>query len=369
MRSLEIIKNLQCDTSFIQDKKEQTTYKIAYIKEYISYWIEVSIHRPNIKYINFIDCMCNAGIYADGDLATSMEVLKIFREKAYQNPDKEFNVYLNDISLERIEIITKISQKIISSPVTNIKIHINSMDVNVYLQKNTIFYTTCKFGATVLFVDPYDFGTVHISSIQRFIKNFYCEVIFNVFTSDYVRNGIDHRIRECIGDAKNINNKEDLIDYIISQLQIENIKYHFSYRFHTATNTELYQIMFFTPHSRGIEKLKEALWKTFNGRFYHRNGKESYKDKGQVCFFDDNDDKNMLLNIHASQAQELLFKYFEGQILDYVTIKNFLLQKTMLQESHCIHYVLTPLIEANKIRKMNLKDRRNFKSDSFIIGI
>lgn len=56
------ITNHNIDIDILQSKRPQTEYKIQYIKEYVLYWLKISVNRQNIKFINFIDCMCNAGI-------------------------------------------------------------------------------------------------------------------------------------------------------------------------------------------------------------------------------------------------------------------------------------------------------------------
>ena len=99
---MDYIKTLNIDTNQLDEKKQQTSYKIKYVKEYIIGWLQVSVNRENIKYINFIDCMCNAGIYKDNDLGTSMEVLQIFIDSASKFTSKEFHIYLNDYDKKRI---------------------------------------------------------------------------------------------------------------------------------------------------------------------------------------------------------------------------------------------------------------------------
>ena len=76
-----LINELQINKKLLDDKKQQTEYKIRYIVEYIRLWLIISSEREGIKNINFIDCMCNAGIYADGDLGTAIEVLLLFKER------------------------------------------------------------------------------------------------------------------------------------------------------------------------------------------------------------------------------------------------------------------------------------------------
>ena len=63
------------------------------------------------------------------------------------------------------------------------------MDVNDYLKSFKKYFQNFIYGSySVLFVDPYDFGTVNISLIRNFSEKYYTETIFNYFSSDYRRN-------------------------------------------------------------------------------------------------------------------------------------------------------------------------------------
>ena len=101
----ELIKKLEIPLNELDEKKEQTNYKIKYIVEYIRLWLIVSCERKDIKIenINFIDSMANAGIYADGDLGTPSEVFLLFQEFSKNNPNKQFNLFFNDKDKKRIE--------------------------------------------------------------------------------------------------------------------------------------------------------------------------------------------------------------------------------------------------------------------------
>ena len=57
-------------SKFLDDKKQQTTYKIDYVSEYVKNWLYVMATSEKVHTLNFIDCMSNAGIYKDGDLGT-----------------------------------------------------------------------------------------------------------------------------------------------------------------------------------------------------------------------------------------------------------------------------------------------------------
>jgi len=237
------------------------------------------------------------------------------------------------------------------------------MDVNEYLTQYQLFCHYFDYNeAGILFVDPYNFRTVILEKLTKFIERYYCEVIFNIFTSDFVRNGIDEGIRKCIGDTA-ISNKEELISYIVQSLMVGKMKHSFSYDFRTSTNTELYQIIFVTPHIKGLMALKEALWNTFNGKYYHRNYEENPQ---QVSFLTMDDDRQMLLDEHAGKAMLLLQNEFKGKTTTYNDIEKYLLEKTMLLPTHTIRNVVKPLVSQGIVQKQGLpKSKANYKEDMY----
>ena len=51
-------KKLGIDESNLDEKAEQTTYKIRYVARYVRQWVRIEANRKEIQQINFIDCMC-----------------------------------------------------------------------------------------------------------------------------------------------------------------------------------------------------------------------------------------------------------------------------------------------------------------------
>jgi hypothetical protein len=366
MNIFKELNSIGINTKCLDKKKQQTDYKIKYIKEYVVGWVSVSANRPKVNKINFIDCMCNAGVYQDGDLCTSMEVLKVFLDIAPKYPGKDFNLFLNDLESSKIDAIKQVIGYLMPIATKNIHVFISQKDVNLYLNRLTLHDKMFKYNcATVLYVDPYDFGTVHIKEVRSFVEKFYCELIFNFFISDYVRNGIDERIKKCI-DSSDVHNKDDLINYITSQLKVGSMKFLFSYKFKTLKNTELYQIIFVTPNKRGLEVLKDALWVVFNGQFFHRNSNSS----DQMSFFTLDNEKAWLLELHSREAKKILLDNFNSKCMSYEEIEMFLIENSMLSSSQIIDNVLKPLIASKQIVKKDLVQRKsNYKNDSYeIIG-
>ena len=360
------IEELQLPTSSLEGKAQQTDYKIQYILAYVKHWLLVTANRHDVSNINFIDCMCNAGIYLDGDLGTAMRVLILFKDFSINYPNKNFSLYLNDYDPKRMAIIKSISDKILGPEYPkNIFVYYYTSDVNEYLRKIQ-YNTPCQaLNSTILFVDPYDLGTVNIQLLSNFARRFYAEIIFNLFVNDFVRNHrIDPgRIATCLGEGLAIDDSDKLIELIRKKLHVGHIKHVFFYQFNNSKNAELYQIVFATPSRKGLEKLKEAIWEVFNGRAYHRN---LVVDVNQITLFDSAQEKQSLLSDYATRAKSLLLKNFAGRTVNYTDIDIFLLENTMMRKTDIIRNVLLPLIEEKRIKKLGLVDNKtNYTHDQY----
>ena len=104
-----------------------------------------------------------------------------------------------------------------------------------------------------------------------------------------------------------------------------------------------------------IQKVWLKLKKVFNGDTFFKNG----SGRDQLSLFDDSEFKEMNVQNFSKEAQELLCKMFNSKTVDYQTISEFVLEHTMLKDSHIINNLLNPLIEQGKIIKNNIKSKRD----------
>lgn len=359
-------KNLiQQERKHLTDKKPHTAHKIRYVKEYIKYWLFVACNYET-KDINFIDCMSNAGIYSDGDYSTAIEVASEFMEFSKKYPSKHFNVLFNDNDENKIRIAkTLVGHKFPKLP-KNMHIMFDTLDVNRYLE-----IVKQKYGKifiypslTVLFVDPFDFRTVHIPHLQKFIEETYCEVFFNLITSDSTRNGIDDGIAKSLGEKIDYASKDELWSYIAKKLSVGKMKYCFSYPFKNSKNVELYQILFLTPHDAGLRKLKNAIWKTFHGDECYSS---YFSNDNQPSLLPDEADIKMIAQNWAKEAMQLLKINFPNKVISFDEIDNFILTKSMLMNTQIIDFLLKPYIKKGFIKKMGKCSANTFRKDSYFI--
>ncbi len=352
-----------------------TRHKIKYVSNYIENWTYIMCENNKINTLNFIDCMCNAGIYNDCTLSTSMEVLTIFVKQAEKYPKMQFNLFLNDFLPERIEVIQELSLIINSKNLDNINIFYDVMDVNDYLDNITKYCTFFQFGSsTVLFVDPYNFGDVKIYKLYEFSNRYYSEIIFNYFSSDYKRNIKNESASEKIDKINESMSGIPGYDSSLSDTEVRlliqkflktsKIKYSFAYQFRTITNIPLYSIIYASPHYRGLEEIKESFWKIFDGDPFYRNTKENCNGTIQISLIDD---KQLNEEYYCNEAKNIIMTKYANCEVTYADISMYLLEHSMLKKGQVLRGVIKPLIKKGKIEKLNYFGKSNYLNDSYLI--
>ena len=367
MENLKIDEIKNREMIYLTNKAIHTKYKIQYVSEYAKNWVYVASSNSATN-INFIDCMCNAGIYQDGDYCSAIEVLRIFRDCAYKYPHKTYNLFLNDYDGNKIRIMREICSAIFSSYPQNLNIYFKNEDVNDYLNDiKKLYHQSFLYPSmTILYVDPYSFHTVKISSIENFISTTYCELLFNLFTSDFNRNKVDTGIREVLGGDYDIKNTKELLEHVIDRLRIGKMRYFLSYPFRQQKNVEIYQILFAGPNDKGLDKLKDALWKIFNGSEFYKT--DLAKESGQMSLFSEEDNQEMAARRYAQECINSLLSSFSGQIVPYTVIERYVLERSLLKSSHIINFVIKPMMTSGQLTKLNQAQRNNYKKDSYAVS-
>lgn len=370
----EITKN---NDKHLDEAKLHTQYKIKYIKNYVKRWLNVAVNCSQ-RNIVFIDSMCNAGVYKNDIKGTCIEVVELFIRYAKENNNKQFYIFLNDYDENRIKILNEILNSY-DKP-NNLKISVKNKEVveylNLLIDKN-VFTGSCF---TLLYTDPYNFGITNLlSTIKNFIDKYYCELLFNFFSSDIRRNRNNISAQDKMSKIKNelssvitnINvvedeNKEILDKLINTYKNTKNIKYSFAYRFNNTNNAELYYIIFFTPNRRGLELIKETIWEVFNGE-------ESFKkqidiDKNQLKLFNTDD---LLINTYSRPMRESIINLAkEKRELSYDDIETYVLENSLLKETQIIKPIINPLIDGKIIEKITPPGMRksNYKQSKYKIS-
>lgn len=274
----------------------------------------------------------------------------------------------------RVQTIKKLSLLLNKEKIENVNLYFDSMDVNEYLTSMTRYNDILKNNAcSILFVDPYNFGNVKIQLLKEFSNNFYSELIFNYFLSDFRRNINNQaapkkieKIKHSMEGVQGFNDEmsyEELLKLIQAEFKKSKICYSFAYQFYTKTNVPFYSIIYATPHHVGLEKIKESIWKIFEGQGYYRNNDKSELSEQLVLF----DQKELNEKYYCDEAKNMILKVYRGKEVSYDEICIYLLENSLLKKGQIINGVLKPLVENKVIEKMNKNGKRNFSKDNFKI--
>lgn len=356
-----------------------TSKKIEYVARYVNEWLYVV---ENISgHIFFIDAMCNAGLYENHFLSTSLEVLNVFIRHAQKHPDRNYYLFCNDYGKRKIKTLTTLKnymmQILSSKGIKNIFMYIDCSDASKYIRELNFKlqpYRNAK-SSTLLYVDPYNILTEELgNAILDFSNKVYSEVLINFFTSDIVRN---------INNEKAFNKKEDIhqfikyfcelddqeqnLDLIIEafinkMLTSKHLNFYHDFIMKTSTNIALYHLIYFTPSLKGLEKIKRITYELF--RTYRDYDPKRCLDYYVIDLFGKSPE-----DYACEDARKILINFVKKQkcwALSFDEVEAVLLQKSVIYDGLIINGVLNPLIEAKKIEKMNLNGKRNFKKDNYL---
>lgn len=372
------------NTAFGEEIKPHTVKKIEFVAKYVEEWLNVVINVSD-NFV-FMDIMCNAGLYKNDYLSTSINVLNVFIRFALNHPDKKFYLLTNDYDQDRVNTM-KVLFNIYQKKFRELKVHNVNMDVQCsdavdYLGNiNNKFHFKYMNGgknSILVYVDPYRFIDLKLAeAVKSFSNNVYCELLINFYSNDYTRNVnnksssyqkdiVEFVSTFCNMDTSKINKAEAVRDKFINVFKnTKNIKYHYFINMKNKMNAMLYYLIFLTPNIRGLEKVKEATWKIIG---HSDEYCASLKDRD---FYERNifgetpeeEDFNNALN----KLKGIIFEY-EYNELNYDQLLVICLQMTFMKKGHVIDKVIKPLIEEGFLKKKGLVGNRNFTQDSYLIN-
>lgn len=345
----------------LEEVKEQTIQKINYISDYFSKYINVIGSSDMFKQINFIDCMSNAGMYMNDIKGTATRIFELMIQYSSKFHTKVFNLFVNDIDNDKIEFFKNLISGY-TGVKSNISVYYFNEDVNDFFDiigQKSLNRHFWKSG-TVLFVDPWNFGSVNISSLVNLLNERRVELIFNYMHFDYSKNrnnqsAIDkmNQIEESvagIGVDSHLTTPDELLIAMKNEfLKTRFINFVFNYPFKTKTKATIYQIMYCTPHIRGLEKLKESLWCVFSGEVSHTNTVNAH----QQCLFGAEETMDQLKDYYYIEIKPILLAKFKGKRFGFNDIAEVILEQSMFKQGQIINCVLKRLIKDGNLLKLS----------------
>lgn len=330
--------------------------------------------------------MSNAGIYGNKHLTTSIEVLNIYSKFAQNHPNIMFYLLCNDWDKKRIDNMNHIyslyEEEFEKYEIKNIKCICSNEEASIFInnlsKKFEKVYSNMSMRSILLYVDPYNLISYNLAnSVHNFVKNVYCEMILNYDIQDYIRNinndtniKYETQLREftykfCELDYRVVDATAVMNETIRRIMTDTNLKFKYGFLMRNNKNALLYELVYFTPSLKGLEKIKEATWKVFG---FHNSYSSSHRDRMQLDLFGKNDetyaydDSKRIVRDICLASNKSEFTYKELLIIS--------LEHTIFLKGKVISNIIKPLIDDKVIIKQNLKGSKNFTEDLFeaIVG-
>lgn len=218
-----------------------------------------------------------------------------------------------------------------------------------------------RIAPSLVFIDPFGFSHTPFAMIKRIMQNPRCEVLIT-FVYEQINRFLAHpdqaanhdllfgtdEWRKVLPIQEPEERHRTIHDIYRDQLLKAGITYVRSFEMLNERNRTGYFLFFGTNDLRGLEKMKEAMWKA------DPSGKYQFSDytqaRGTLTLFGDEPDYPFL--------KELLLAEYAKEEAEIGEIEDFVVAKTPFLRSHIRKKVLKPMEETEEIAVVGSKAGR-----------
>ena len=351
---------------------EHSAAKHLLLEKYLEAWFPIMAYmgRGRVGHqLNYIDAFSGPGIYDGGEPGSPIVALRTLVEHesfpAWRGV--KFLFYFVEVKPERMASLKQQVEALWASRSSG-----RPQNVVITYREKSFFELVEELKSessirgrtlrpTFAFVDPFGFGGLPLADLCQILSTGSCEVLFN-FMYDSINRFVgwqndknqDNFTLLFDGDehlglaGKSPQEREVFLHDLISKLIISSGKFEYVRKFQmerSAART-LYSLFFATRHSKGLQVMKEAMWK-----IDPQNG-ERFSDRlvNNPSLFDGAP--------NYGDLRSALLSKFQGHEVGIETLEEFTLIETRFLPKHLREPVLMPLESAGKIEVLNAKSGR-----------
>ncbi|CAM3901227.1 three-Cys-motif partner protein TcmP [Alicyclobacillus pomorum] len=335
-----------------------TLAKHIILRNYLRAWFPI-MGKWNQR-ILFIDGYAGPGVYDQGEDGSPVIVLKEamnYLDACTKNnwPKPEIVCLFIEQDGDRFASLTqtiaqmKIPQQI-SVKTMNSTFEVATSNILDFLESKG-----SNLAPAFVFIDPFGY-TLPFSLIQRLMKHPKCEVFIN-FMYEFVNRFITRAGQEQVmtmlfgcDDWRTLNLKsldpsarrQAIHDLYQKQLEQHAARYVRSFEMKGFKNTTKYFLFYGTNHKKGLEKMKDAMWRVDTGGAYTFS---DATDPSQAVLFSNEPDYAYL--------KQLIVNKFSGQTVTIEEIEDFVLCETPFLSTHFKRQILNPMEKGNELKVVN----------------
>jgi len=340
-----------------------TLAKHEILKRYLQAWFPIL--GSKYRRVVYLDGFAGPGIYDDGSKGSpviALECLLTHKLRPQLLKRTEFVFIFIERDKKRKEILERVLKEFFPDLPENVKPHVINAEFAPTM--NDILDDLERHGArlapTFAFLDPFGYAGLPLGTIQRMLGYKSCEVLINfnyksinrfVQISDKREEIFDELFGT--GEWRKVRQIKDpqqrrsfLIELYKRQLK-QFSRYVSSFEMIDKNNQVLYDLVFATNHWKGLEVMKEAMWKVDPRGTYRFS---DTTDVGQKYIIDYSDEKHWVF-----EAADAVFNRFKGQSVPVEEVYEYVITETPYLFRRDI---LKKLEEQGKISDVKNRKRR-----------
>jgi three-Cys-motif partner protein len=324
---------LSDDSKTIWEIEPHTEAKHEILRRYLEAWLPIlSKYSPRIIYL---DGFAGPGVYSGGEDGSPVIALETAVKHVLQAHFKEIVFFFIEKDQRRAKMLEKVLAERFPRLPNNMKYQVigAAFAPTFELVLDRLDKGGAMLAPTFAFLDPFGFSGLPMKLIGRMMKCDKCEVLVTFMVGFIKRFLIEDReaaLNELFATdewkkANELEKPDDRLKFLVNlyekQLKCVGDAQHVrSFAMTNKQNQIIYYLVFGTKHPKGLEVMKEAMWKTDRTGSY---GFSDLSDPNQITFMDIGDKPYWV-----PKAAEMVYKKFRGQTVSVEKIHEFIVTGT-----------------------------------------
>jgi three-Cys-motif partner protein len=323
--------------------KPHTQAKHEILRRYLGAWFPI-LSKTSGRII-YLDGFAGPGIYEGGEYGSPVIALQTAVDHMLRSYFKEIFFFFIERDQKRARVLAKVLKERFPDLPKNMKYRVEGAEFAPTFEQ--VLDELEKHGAdlapTFAFLDPFGFSGLPMELIGRMLKCNKCEVLIT-FMAGSVRRFLDELREPALKElfateewkkARNISDSDEKLRFLVSlyESQLKKLggaKYIRSFGMIGEHNQIIYYLVFATKHLKGLEVMKEAMWKADRTGLYRFSDVTGFKQAFLMDFKDE--------PAWVESAANAVYQKFKGQtvsedeIHQFVVVDtHFLYRKSILQ--------------------------------------
>ena len=327
-----------------------TAKKHEILRTYFEAWLPI-MSKFNGRIV-YIDGFAGPGSYSGGEDGSPLVVLKAAREHTYPITCNLHCVFVeaDPRRFQHLEAALLDIAPTLPSFLTYEVLH-GTSDEHLTKAFSVIQGNRPRVDPTLVFIDPFGFSQTPFETIRAILQNARCEVLIN-FMYEEVNRFLAHddhadtydRLfgtsawRRLSPSLRPGDRKQQIRDIYMRQLRTVATYVH-AFEMRNQSNNTDYFLFFATNNLRGLEKMKEAMWKV--------------DETGGYIFSDYKHSKNLLSlfseHPNLEPLRMLILENFRGQQVSIEALADWVVAETAFLPAHLKGPTLKPMEESGEL--------------------